>query len=77
MGFVAIFEYFSLDVRQDRLASGFSCFQAESTPAPAPVPITAVVKDPKIIDFSECQVESIRAVKEKNSHDSFFGTIYS
>jgi hypothetical protein len=45
--------------------------------APAPVPITAVVKDPKINDFYVCQVELIRAVKEKNSHGSFLGTIYS
>ena len=41
------------------LASSFFCSQAESTPAPTPVPITALVKRSPKTDFYTCQVESL------------------
>jgi hypothetical protein len=55
------------------LASSFLCSQADSTPAHTQVPITALVKSLKTNGFYVCQVESIRAVEEKNSHGSFWG----
>jgi len=39
VGFIAIFEQFSLGGHQDRLASKFFCSQAESTPANAANPV--------------------------------------